>query len=84
MFIGYVLLGIMYALVCIVVHGGVDGLNALIVSVGRFKYGDESAELINEYVAGHRLAFPVAFIIGEAFIWPAEIVHDIYATYFKK
>lgn len=84
MFIGYVLLGIMYALVCIVVHGGVDGLNALIVSVGRFKYGDESAEFINEYVTKHRLAFPVAIIIGEAFIWPAEIVYDIYAIYFKK
>lgn len=79
----YVLLGIMYAGVGIVVHGGVDGLNEFVVSVGRFKYGDESAEFINEWVAGHRLAFPVGLIIGEAFIWPAEIVYDIY-TYFKK
>lgn len=83
MFIGYVLLGIMYAGVCIVVHGGVDGLNAFVVRTERFKYGDESAEFINEYVARHRLAFPVGLIIGEAFIWPAEIVYDIY-TYFKK
>lgn len=79
----YVLLGIMYAGACIVVHGGVDGLNAFVVSVGRFKYGDESAEFINEYVARHRLAFPVGLIIGETFIWPADIVYAIY-TYFKK
>lgn len=84
MFIGYVLLGIMYAGVGIVVHGGVEGFNAFVVRTGRFKYGDESAEFINEYVARHRLAFPVGLIIGEAFIWPAEIVYDIYATYFKK
>lgn len=83
MFIGYVLLGIMYAGVCIVVHGGVDGLNAFVVRTGRFKYGDESAEFINEYVARHRLAFPVGLIIGETFIWPADIVYAIY-TYFKK
>lgn len=84
MFIGYVLLGIMYAGVGIVVHGGVEGFNAFVVRTGRFKYGDEFAEFINEYVTKHRLAFPVAIIIGEAFIWPAEIVYDIYAIYFKK
>lgn len=83
MFIGYILLGIMYAGVVIVVHGGVDGLNAFVVRTARFKYGDESAEFTNEYVTKHRLVFPVALIIGEAIMWPAEIVYDIY-TYFKK
>ena len=83
MFIGYVLLGIMYAGVGIVAHGGVDGLNAFVVSIARSKYGDEFVELVNEYVTKHRLVFPVGLIIGEAFIWPAEIVYDIY-TYFKK
>ena len=83
MFIGYILLGIMYAGMCIVAHGGVAGVNAFVVRTGRFKYGDEFAELVNEYVTKHRLAFPVALIIGDAFIWPAEIVYDIY-TYFKK
>lgn len=83
MFIGYILLGIMYAGVGIVVHGGVDGLNAFVVRTVRFKYGDEFAEFTNEYATKHRLVFPVAIIIGEAIMWPEEIVYDIY-TYFKK